>query len=131
MEKSKEIINYIIFGVLTTAINFISYFFLTQSIGLDIVISNVVAWFISILFAYITNKIFVFHSKKLELKFILREMGAFFLARLFSGICCDIGLFTLLVKVFKFNDIIVKIIMQILVVIINFVLSKWIIFNKK
>lgn len=131
MEKSKEIINYIIFGVLTTAINFISYFFLTQSIGLDIVISNVVAWFISILFAYITNKIFVFHSEKLELKFILREMSEFFLARLFSGICCDIGLFTLLVKVFKFNDIIVKIIMQILVVIINFVLSKWIIFNKK
>lgn len=63
MEKSKEIINYIIFGVLTTVINFISYFFLTQSIGLDIVISNVVAWSFLFYLLTLSNKIFVFIVK--------------------------------------------------------------------
>ena len=129
--KYKEIINYLFFGGCTTIVNFISYYIPARIIGIDEVISNSIAWCISVLFAYVTNKIFVFSSKKENLVGILKEMFSFIFARLFSGALCDIGLFALMINILGINDIVSKITTQILVVILNYVLSKLVIFKKE
>lgn len=130
-EKNKEIISYLIFGILTTLVNFIVYYITATVLGVDPVIGNIIAWFISVLFAYITNRIFVFRSERNGFKGILSEMAAFFLARIASAVFCDVGTFALMVKVFGINDYISKIVTQVMVVIMNYVLSKLVIFRKK
>ena len=69
--KYKELINYLIFGGLTTIVNFICYYIFARMIGIDEVISSALSWFFSVLFAYITNKIFVFDSKTKGIKNII------------------------------------------------------------
>lgn len=129
-KKYKEIINYLIFGGLATVVNFVSYLIVARLIGVDEVISSGISWFCSVLFAYITNKLFVFESKLDNKKAVIKEMCSFFLARIVSGILCDVGTFALMVKVFHINDIFSKIVTQVMVVIVNYIFSKLIIFKK-
>ena len=129
--KYKEIINYLVFGGLSTVVNFVTYYITARIIGIEEVTSSGISWFCSVLFAYITNKLFVFESKSNSKKEFFKEMISFFLARIASGILCDVGTFALMVKVFNVNDIIAKIVTQIMVVIVNYVFSKLIIFRKK
>ena len=96
--KYKEVINYLIFGGLATVVNFISYFVFARLIGLDEVISSGLSWLCSVLFAYITNKLFVFDSKTETAKAFLKEMISFFLARIVSGALCDVGTFALMLR---------------------------------
>lgn len=129
--KYKEIINYLVFGALATVVNFLSYYIFAKVFNIDEVVSSGLAWFCAVLFAYITNKIWVFESKTNTKKEFIKELVSFFLARVVSGILCDIGTFALMVKVFKINDIISKIVTQIMVVITNYLFSKLIVFRKK
>lgn len=129
--KYKEIINYLIFGGLSTIVNFVSYLIAAKVFGIDEVISSGISWLCAVLFAYITNKLFVFESKTENIKAVLIEMVSFFLARIVSGILCDVGTFALMVKVFNINDVFAKIVTQIMVVIVNYIFSKLIIFKKK
>lgn len=129
-KKYKEIINYLIFGGLSTVVNFVTYYITARLFGIDEVVSSGISWFCSVLFAYITNKIFVFESKTNTVKAVLKEMGSFFLARVISGILCDVGTFALMVKVFHINDIFSKIVTQVMVIIVNYIFSKLIIFRK-
>ena len=129
-KKYKEIINYLIFGGLATVVNFVSYLIVARLIGVDEVISSGISWFCSVLFAYITNKSYVFESKLDNKKAVIKEMCSFFLARIVSGILCDVGTFALMVKVFHINDIFSKIVTQVMVVIVNYIFSKLIIFKK-
>ncbi len=126
----KEMINYLIFGVLSTVVNFVTYYVFARLIGVDEVISSGLSWFFSVLFAYITNKIFVFESKTHTIKEFIKEMVSFFLARIVSGALCDVGTFAIMIKVFNINDIIAKIVTQIMVIILNYILSKSIVFKK-
>ena len=128
--KYKEIINYLIFGGLSTVVNLGSYFIFARLLGIDEVISSGLSWFCAVLFAYITNKLFVFESKTETKKAFFKEMLSFFAARVISGILCDVGTFALMVKVLKINDVISKLVTQVMVVIVNFVFSKLIIFKK-
>lgn len=127
----KEIINYLVFGGLATVVNFITYYIVARILGIDEVISSGIAWLCSVLFAYITNKLFVFESKVVGKKGILKEIISFFLARVLSGILCDVGTFAVMVKVMHINDIVSKLVTQVMVVIVNYVFSKFIIFRKK
>ena len=127
----KEIINYLIFGVLSTVVNFASYFIFAKLFHIDEVVSSGLSWFCAVLFAYITNKIFVFESKTKTVKEFIKEMMSFFACRVLSGILCDVGTFALMVKVLNINDVIAKIVTQIMVVILNYVLCKLVIFKKK
>lgn len=127
----KEVINYLVFGGLTTVVNFVCYFLFSKIFGIEEVTSSGLSWFFSVLFAYITNKIFVFESKTTTLKELTKEIISFFLARVLSGILCDVGTFAVMVKVIGINDVIAKLVTQVMVVILNYVLSKWIIFKNK
>ncbi len=127
----KEIVNYLVFGGLATLVNFISYYIFARVIGIDEVISSGLSWLCSVIFAYITNKIFVFESETKSKRQLLKECVSFFLARIISGILCDVGTFALMVRVFNINDIFSKIVTQVMVVIVNYIFSKFIVFRKK
>ena len=82
MDLTKELIAYVFFGVLTTIVNFITYFLFEGVFGINYLISNIIAWFVSVLFAYITNRIWVFESKDDN---IIKEILLFYGGRVFSG----------------------------------------------
>lgn len=129
-QKYKEIINYIVFGGLTTLVNVIVYFIFSRLFNIDEIISNVTAWILSVLFAYVTNKIFVFESKTKNIKQIIKEIVSFFGCRLLSG-GIDIGVFAVMVKCLQMNDGISKVITQVLVIIVNYIFSKLIVFRNR
>lgn len=132
-KKYKEIINYLIIGVLTTVVSLVTFYivrilFLTNDTQLDIQISNIISWFFAVLFAFITNKKYVFESKK-EGKENLAEMIKFYLSRI-STLLIDMGVMWLLTAPLNINDKISKILVQFIIVILNYVLSKIFVFKK-
>lgn len=125
MNLKKEMIAYLIFGVLTTVVNIVVYILFERYFGVNYVISNIIAWFLSVLFAYVTNRIWVFESKNEN---IIKEVVLFFGGRLFSGVV-DTALMVLFIEVLLLGDFISKIIVQVIVVILNYVISKLVVFK--
>lgn len=129
-----EMISYIVFGVLTTAVNVITYGLLRPIMPWDeswnVLVANAIAWVLSVAFAFITNKLFVFKSKSFAARLFWRELTAFVGARLLSLGVDELGML-LLVNVLTWNDWVAKITMNVIVVIINYILSKRIIFKKE
>jgi len=132
-KKYEEIINYLIVGALTTLVTLVSYIiitniFLINKTDLNIQIANVLSWIIAVIFAYITNRIFVFKSKA-QGKEKIKEIYNFIAARVFS-LLVDMSLMFVLFSLMHINDIVCKMIVQIVVIIMNYVLSKLIVFKK-
>ncbi len=129
-DKYKEIIMYIIFGVLTTVVNFAVYLQMNRIWHQDELLSNAVAWIISVLFAYITNKLYVFENRCYSWSYMIRELSKFIFARLTSGV---VDMFILWLGVYQLGiyDIIVKIFIGIFIVILNYLMSKFWIFNDR
>ena len=131
MKKYGEIIRYLIIGVLTTVISLITYYGLTYTIlnpdkAFELQLANIISWIISVTFAYFTNKQFVFQKKD---KYNFKEMLSFYLSRI-STLLIDMLLMYIFVSVLKFNDKIVKILVQIIVIILNYIFSKFFVFKK-
>lgn len=123
--KYKEIIMYLIFGVLTTVVNVIVYFVMADILHIHYLISNGAAWLLSVLFAYVTNRKYVFESIS---KKIMKEMISFFGARLATGIM-DMGLMWIFVGLHILPDFAAKVITNIFVIVANYVLSKLVVFK--
>lgn len=130
MKNVKDIINYIIFGILTTVINWGIYFLCYDILKIANVTSTIFAWIISVGFAFITNKLWVFNSKSLKFNVLLRELYKFVAARLLTGIL-DVIIMYVTVDVYSMNANIWKLIANIIVIAINYLLSKFLIFAKK
>lgn len=128
--KYKDTIPYLFFGVLTTIVNIVGFWFFNYVTGLNYQIANVIAYFLSVVFAYVTNKLWVFDSHTDTMKPFLIEMGSFFLFRGGSWVI-DQGTMTIGVSLLHMNDLIVKFIANVVVVILNYIFSKFIIFRKK
>jgi putative flippase GtrA len=143
MTKLKEIFSYLFFGFLTTLISILTFGIFNAALGEKLyLISNIFSWVISVAFAFVTNKIYVFRSLEWNVKILRTELLGFVGARIFSLVLEEAGLF-LLMDIIKFNSFetrvlsfsitggfISKIIMQIVVVITNYFFSKFIIFKK-
>lgn len=125
MKLEKELFYYFVFGVLTTVVNIAVYLFFARLCGVNYLISNVIAWVLSVLFAFFTNKFWVFESRNVN---IVKEISLFFAGRLFSGFI-DFALMFLFIGVFLFDDFASKIVIQIVVVVLNYVFSKFIVFK--
>lgn len=125
LKKHKEKLLYLIFGVLTTIFSIILYYVLTRFFKLDVYSSSIISWILSVLFAYITNKLYVFNCKK---KKILKEMISFYGFRLLS-LAFDLLFMYVMVGLFDINDMISKIISNIIVIILNYIFSKMFIFK--
>lgn len=136
IKKYREIIVYIIFGVLTTLVNWAVYTVLVKFAGVNITVSNAAAWTAGVIFAFVTNKIWVFESKSKEPKTLAREFISFVGARVVTGLM-EIFLPEILVNaglsqtVFGIKGAIAKLIVSVAVVILNYVFSKLIVFRKK
>ena len=128
--RYREMILYVFFGGFTTLVNIGVYLVSTKVFHMDLVLSNGLAWFLSVLFAYVTNKIFVFESKTCKAKLLLREFVSFVGARLVSGLF-DTAFLYVTVEYFHLWDVAMKIVSNIAVIIMNFVFSKVFIFRKK
>lgn len=126
LKRYKEMILYIIFGVLTTVINIFLFSICRDGLGFSILIANSFAWFWSVLFAYITNKKWVFESKDNQ---IAKEVVNFYLSRVATLLLETVLLF-LLIETLGFNDVFSKIVSNVVVVVMNFVLSKIFVFKR-
>lgn len=128
--KYKKIIMYLFFGVCTTLVNIISYFIMSHILNMSVMFSTIVAWILAVLFAYFTNRKWVFDSKAITKQEIIRELVSFFACRLATGIVDWLCMFIFVEKL-GFNDLIIKIISNIIVIILNYVASKLIVFTDK
>ncbi len=126
--KYKEVLLYLLFGGLTTIVNILT-FYIFRKLNVELYISNIIAWIISVLFAFITNKLFVFESKNKTKKENIKEITSFFGFRLLS-LVFDMGSMFLLINILKINDLLSKIFANILVIILNYIFSKLFIFKK-
>ena len=126
IKLDRELILYVVFGAFTFFVNLISYFFFANILNINYLVSNAIAWFLSVLFAYITNRTWVFESKSPK---ILKEMSLFFGGRIFSG-AVDMVLMYTFIDLLVFNDSISKIVVQIIVIVLNYIFSKLIVFKE-
>ena len=125
-KKYEEIINYLIFGVLTTLISILSYAFFTRLINFDYVISNILSWILSVTFAFFTNQKYVFKTSSSNK---IKDMFKFYLSRL-TSLGIELITMYILVTLLSLNDMISKIIVQFIVIVLNYVLSKLFVFKK-
>lgn len=129
-KKYSEIINYLIVGVLTTLVSILIYWFFTKICHVNYMISNVISWIGSVSFAYVTNKKFVFKSVCESNEAVLVEIYQFFKYRVFS-LVIDILLMYVFVETFNIDDMIAKVIVQFIVIALNYIFSKLFVFKKK
>ncbi len=127
-EKYREQISYLFWGGMTTIVSYGSYFFFSRVTDFDPLVANVCSWVCAVAFAYITNKIFVFRSKSWAPKDVANEVWKFVSARIFSFVL-EMGIMFVFVTLLHFNDILIKIIASIIVVILNYIFSKVLIFR--
>ena len=130
MIKYKGLILYGIFGVLTTIINIATYAVCYRVIGIANVPSDIIAWVVGVAFAFITNKLYVFGSKSMDMKTLFPELAKFVAARLATGVL-DVIIMYIGVDVMHGPDVILKVASNVIVIILNYVLSKLVVFKKK
>lgn len=133
-QKYKKIILYIVFGVITTVINIFLYwlffkFLKWESFAWGNVAANVIAWVGAVSVAFLTNKNLVFGSDSWHKKVVIREFITFILARIATGVV-DLAIMFIFVDCLRFNGVLIKIIANIIVIILNFILSKVVVFKR-
>ena len=143
-ENFIELIKYIIFGVLTTLVGFGTFMLFEAVLGEKLyLLSNVLSWVLAVIFAFVTNKLWVFSSKSWAPRIVIKEALSFGGARLASLGIEELGLWLLVsvagmesmtpFTIFGFSvsgTLIAKCIMMVVTVILNYVLSKFLIFKK-
>lgn len=128
--KYKDIIPYAVFGVLTTVVNVVAYWACSNLLNLGVSSSTVIAWVMAVLFAYLTNRKWVFHSEAKGVKAIAIEIVSFFACRLATGFIDWAGMMILVEKM-GLQELVIKVLMNIIVIGLNYVFSKLVIFAKK
>ena len=125
-----EISLYLIFGVLTTVVNFLVFYVTKDLLALNLVVSNTISWLLSVVFAFITNKKWVFGSNDKRWQTTLQELFKFIFYRLLSfGL--DMGSLIVMIDYLKIGDYFAKLISQFFVIVANFLFSKWLVFKKR
>lgn len=129
--RYKEIVNYLIFGVLTTFVSLIVYYFLAFTIldpnnAIELQMANIISWIVSVTFAYVANRKYVFDSKS---KNILKEISSFVGSRAITLIM-DMIIMFVGVTILMANDKVIKLFSQIVVIVSNYLFSKLFVFKK-
>lgn len=130
LEKYWDILTYLIFGVLTTVVNYAVYLPAYNLLGLSASVSNMLSWVVAVAFAYLTNKPFVFKSHDWSKETVIPELTKFVSCRLASG-AMETVILLLAVDILGWNGNIWKLLTQVMVVVLNYVFSKLIVFRKK
>lgn len=125
-----EVLSYLIFGVLTTVVNYLVYLPVYNLVGLSAALSNAIAWVVAVAFAYVTNKPFVFKSYDWSAKTVIPELTKFVSCRIASG-AAETMILLIAVDILHWNGNIWKILTSVLVVVMNYFASKLVVFRKK
>ncbi len=125
LKKYKEQILYVVFGIATTLVNIVAYFLLSK-LPLGTAVATALAWLISVIFAFFTNRKYVFKATE---NGFLKQLVGFFSMRVVTG-ALDIFVMILFVDVLSFNDMLIKVLSNILVIILNYIFSKFLVFKK-
>lgn len=128
-ETGRSLVAYGVFGALTTAINISAYWACYEKLGVPNVPSNVIAWILAVAFAFITNKLWVFGSKDMSRETLLSELWKFVAARLGTGVI-DLAIMWVGVDIMGGPATPLKIIANVIVIALNFVLSKLVVFRQ-
>jgi putative flippase GtrA len=134
--KYREIIMYAIMGVATTFVCWGSYFLFTDLLHFELNVSNILSWLVAVIFAFVVNKWYVFEAKSLDLKTVTKELVAFIGSRIFTGVIAWI-LFPILIFfgidkfIFDTPGFLAKVITSIVEIVLNWVLSKYVVFREK
>lgn len=129
LERYRDFIAYAFFGVCTTIVNLAAYAVAARPLGLKTIPATVIAWILAVMFAYVTNRKWVFHSQAKGKAAIAKEAGSFFICRIVTGIL-DIVIMFICVDILCMNDLVIKAVSNIIVILTNYVASKLIIFRK-
>ena len=129
IQKHWGILSYLLFGGLTTLVNFIVYTPLHRWLNLSAALSNVIAWVVAVAFAFLTNKPFVFKSHDWSAKTVVPELSKFVGCRVGSGLL-ETAVIALTVDVLHWHDLGMKVVCSVIVVILNYIGSKWLVFKK-
>ena len=127
--KYWDILTYLVFGVLTTVVNYIVYLPVYNILGLSAALSNAIAWVVAVAFADLTNKPFVFKSHDWSRQTVIPELTKFVSCRVASG-AMETVILLLTVDILGWNGNIWKLVTQVMVVVLNYVFSKLIVFKK-
>ncbi|WP_034773123.1 GtrA family protein [Caldibacillus thermoamylovorans] len=122
-------ISYLIFGVLTTLVNIVTFWLFDDILEMDYKLATTIAWIVSVLFAFITNKLYVFNSKDMQIQAVLKELASFMFFRFLSYLL-DLAPMIVCVELLKIDNLLAKILANVLVVIFNYFASKFVIFKK-
>ena len=128
--KYEDVLSYLFFGVLTTGVNYLIYLPCYNVLHLSAAVSNGVAWVGAVAFAYLTNKPFVFKSYDWSVKTVLPELAAFVGCRLGSGLL-ETAILFLTVDCLTWNGNIMKLVTSVLVIVLNYIGSKLLVFRRK
>lgn len=127
-KRNKEILLYLFFGGLTTIVSIGSYVFCNVSLGMNALIANIISWVLAVTFAYVTNRIWVFSSTAQNVLELVKEMLSFFGGRVTTLAVEEIILFVF-ITLLGWNSIVVKAVAQVIVVLLNYVISKLLVFK--
>ena len=127
--KYRDVLLYLIFGGLTTLVNYLVYFPLHHVFRVSASLSNCVAWLVAVVFAFLTNKPFVFQSHDWSSATVISEVSKFVGSRIFSGLLETVWI-VLTVDFLKWNSVAMKLIASAAVIIVNYVASRWVVFKK-
>ena len=130
IKKHKAFIAYGVFGVFTTIVNIVTYNVCYSHLGISNTLSNIFAWILAVTFAYLTNKVWVFGSRSWAWSTLKREIAAFAGCRIATGVM-DLVIMFICVDIMEWNALLMKLLSNILVIILNYVFSKLVIFKKK
>ena len=128
--RHRDILLYLFFGGLTTLVNFVIYLPLYHLCALPASISNIIAWIGAVIFAFLTNKPFVFGSHDWSKKVVFPELGKFVGSRVFSGFA-ETGFIALTVDFLKWHGFAMKVIASVAVIVLNYIASRWFVFKRK
>lgn len=130
LKKYREVLAYLVFGVLTVLINTVAYGICYYTIHLSNNVSVVAAWLIAVCFAFVTNKFFVFESKGIEKSALAREAGLFWSCRIATGIL-ELIMMHIFVDRLGLNGLVMKTVTNVIVIVLNYIASKMLVFKKK
>lgn len=130
IKKYWDILVYLVFGVLTTVVDFLIYFPCYNLLHIPATVCNVISWVGAVAFAFLTNKPFVFHSKDWSLKTVVPELTKFVGTR-FGSMLIQTGIIFVTVELLHINGNLMKILTSVIVIVLNYVGSKFLVFIKK
>lgn len=129
-KKYKSVLLYLFFGVLTTFVSIVTFAICTVFMHMNVLTGNVISWICAVSFAYVTNRTWVFDAVEAKKDAIMREIGKFFAGR-FGTLVVEEAILLIFVEWLKWPGMGVKIAAQFIVIVLNYVISKLFVFNKK